>query len=370
MHTGERAPRVLVVDDDQGTRNTLKRMLRAAGYAVELARDGIEALAKLALDVDLVLLDAEMPGMDGFAVARRIRADEAHHDVPIIMVTGLDSREDRLRAVEAGVNDFIAKPVDRTELGLRSASLLRVKEATDEIKRHRARLEDEVARRTAELRRTLEEMAEAQRDTYRAHLDTIRRLVAAAEYKDRDTAAHIERIGEYCGLLARVLGRPPGEIELIRYASLMHDVGKIGIPDSVLLKPGALDAGEWEIMKQHTVIGARILHGSPAEVIQAGALIALTHHERWDGKGYPRQLSGNGIPLMARICAVTDVFDALTSRRPYRGAFPNATAYEMMRRERGRHFDPEVLDAFVAHRAEVGEIQARLRHGTEWGETR
>jgi len=357
------AVRVLAADDQEDTRRALQRALAALGYEVEVACDGIEALAKLRLGVDLVLLDARMPGLDGFEVARRIRADPEHGDLPVIMVTGLDSREDRLRAVEAGVNDFIAKPFELTELRVRTQSLLRLKEATDALKRHRAELEQTVAKRTADLRSALEGMAEAQRSTYAAHLDTIRRLVIAAEYKDRDTAAHIERIGLYSELIATRLNLPPGDVEIIRYASPMHDVGKIGIPDAVLLNPRKLDAEQWEIMKQHTAIGARILHGSPSPVLQAGEVIALAHHERWDGSGYPAGLSGEDIPLAGRICAVADVFDALTNNRHYRDALPNETVWEMLQAEKDRHFDPAALDAFLACRDAVETIQKQSQGG-------
>jgi len=362
---GARGPatRVLAADDQEETRRVLQRALTALGYEVEVASDGIEALAKLPLGADLVLVDARMPGLDGFEVARRIRADREHGDLPIIMVTGLDSREDRLRAVEAGVNDFIAKPFELTELRVRTESLLRLKEATDALKQHRAELEQTVAKRTGDLRLALEGMAEAQRNTYAAHLDTIRRLVIAAEYKDRDTAAHIERIGVYSELIATRLNLPPGEVEIIRHASPMHDVGKIGIPDAVLLNPRKLDAQEWEIMKTHTTIGARILHGSPSPVLKAGETIALSHHERWDGSGYPAGLRGEDIPLAGRICAVADVFDALTNNRHYRDALPNETVWEMLQSERARHFDPGVLDVFLACRDAVEQVQKRSNGG-------
>ena len=189
-----RAKRLLVVEDQDQAAQALRRVLNALGHEVELARDGVEALAKLRLEVDLVFLDAEMPGMDGFEVARRIRNDPAFSDLPIIMVTGLGSTKDRLRAVEAGVNDFITKPFEVTELRVRSASLLKMKETADALKRHRAELEQAVERRTVELRRALDEVVEAQRTTYAAHLDTIKRLIWAAEFKDRRTGAHIERI--------------------------------------------------------------------------------------------------------------------------------------------------------------------------------
>lgn len=359
------ARRVLVVDDDPDSRRALEHALHSFGHEVEVARDGLEALAKLKLDIDLVILDAAMPNMDGFEVAQRIRADPDCLDLPIIMVTGLDSKADRLRAVEVGVNDFISKPFEIPELQLRSAWLLKLKEAHDAIKRHHTELERIVDRRTAALREALEEAAEAQRETYAAHLDTIRRLVIAAEYKDRDTAAHIERIGRLSALLARGLNLSPGRVELIRYAAPMHDVGKIGVPDSVLLKPGKLDEDEWELMKQHTTIGGRILHGSPSELLRLGEMIALSHHERWDGSGYPKGTARDDIPLEGRICAVADVFDALTSDRHYRDALPNDTVYAMMEAQSERHFDPDVLEAFFRERSDVEAIQQEYAEARE-----
>ena len=349
--------RVLVVDDQPDTRKLLQRILANLGYQTETAQDGLEALAKLELDIDLVLLDAEMPGLDGFAVTERIRQNPRLIHLPIIMVTGLGGKEDRLRAVEAGVNDFISKPFEIHELRLRSQWLLKLKEASDLLKQHQAELERTVEKRTAALRRALEEMATAQRRTHDAHLDTIRRLVIAAEYKDRDTAAHIERIGQFSEVIARALKLSPGRIETIRHAAPMHDVGKIGVPDAILLKPGQLTPDEWEIMKRHTVMGARILHGSPSDVLQAGEEIALSHHEKWDGSGYPNGLRGDAIPLGGRICAVADVFDALTNHRHYRDALPNQTAYDMIETQAGRHFDPEVVAAFLASKPEVERIQ-------------
>ena len=362
-----RPKRVLVVDDQPDTRKSLQRILANLGYQTETAQDGLEALAKIELDIDLVLLDAEMPGMDGFAVTRRIRQDPRLIDLPIIMITGLGDKEDRLRAVEAGVNDFISKPFEIHELRLRSQWLLKLKDASDLLKRHQADLERTVKKRTGALRRALEEMASAQRRTHDAHLDTIRRLVIAAEYKDRDTAAHIERIGRFSEVIARALKLSPGQIETIRHAAPMHDVGKIGIPDAILLKPGKLTTDEWEIMKQHAVMGARILHNSPSDVLQAGEQIALSHHEKWDGSGYPNGLRGEAIPLGGRICAVADVFDALTSHRHYRDALPNDTVYDMIEAQAGRHFDPDIAAAFVGSQREVDAIQQECRDsGARW----
>jgi putative two-component system response regulator len=354
------ARRILVVDDVEQNLALLGGLVRSLGYEVETARDGLEALAKLALGVDLVLLDVMMPGLDGYEVARRVRADPRTADLPIILVTVLDSREDRVKAIQAGASDFIAKPVDKTELLVRIASQLRLKEAQDALKRSQAGLEEQVARRTEELRRTLEETADANRRTYSAHVDTIRRLVLAAELKDPDTARHIMRISRYSAVLARALHMSPGETEVLAHAVTMHDVGKIGIPDAILFKRGALDEEEKKVMQSHTLIGGRILADSPSALMQQGQVVALSHHERWDGAGYPQRLRGEQIPIAARICAVVDVFDAMTTTRPYRAAFTPDEALETMRQGRGAHFDPRLLDLFMDRLDEVLEVRERL----------
>jgi putative two-component system response regulator len=348
------------VDDNADVRNTMARMLRSFGHDVETAADGLDGLAKLGLNPDLVMLDADMPGLDGYDVTSRIRNDPVWADLPIVMITGLNGRAARLRAIEAGVNDFITKPVDLAELRLRTTWLLRMKASTDRLRESERALEAQVAARTAALRIALERSAAAERETYRAHLDTIRRLVVAAEYRDRDTAMHIERIGRYSALIAERLGLPPGRQEVLRHAASLHDIGKIGVPDAILHKPGPLDEAERRLMETHTVIGARILEGSLSDVLRVGSEIALTHHERWDGTGYPHRLAGPAIPLHGRICAVSDVFDALTSDRPYRAALSVDTVFEMLEAERGRQFDPEVLDAFLADRGEVAAIRREL----------
>jgi putative two-component system response regulator len=277
------------------------------------------------------------------------------------MVTALGSKEDRLRAVEAGANDFITKPVDRTELRVRTASLLKMKAAQDALKRHRASLEDTVARRSAALRQALDDLGAAHRKTHEAHLDTLRRLAVAAECRDGHTAAHLHRVGHYCMLLARALGLPEGEVEAIRHASPLHDVGKIGTPDAILLKPDRLTPEERAAMERHTLIGAHILSGSPSELLQLGQVIALSHHEKWDGSGYPQGLAGEAIPLSGRICAVADVFDALTSVRPYKAAFSNEQAFEILRSGRGIHFDPTTIDLFLEHVEEIVAIQRQFQ---------
>lgn len=348
--------RILVVDDDPAARKAHARLVERLGYQVETAEDGIAALARLPLELDLILLDAQMPHLDGFEVAERIRKQD---DVlPIVMVTGLVDPDHRRRALAIGINDFVTKPVDHLELELRIRWLLRLKRAYDRIQDEHTRLELMVETRTKELRRALEDVVSAERRTHAAHVDTVHRLTIAAEYKDADTAGHIERTGEYAALIAKALHWSPSAIELIRHAAPMHDVGKLGIPDRVLLKPGPLDPDEWQIMRTHTTIGEGILAGSDSPLIQLGTKIAASHHEKWDGSGYPRGLDGEAIPLAARICAVLDFFDALTMKRPYRDAVPSDEVIGMMEERRGSHFDPKILDCFLGLRTEVESVRA------------
>jgi len=352
--------RVLVVDDDADARLLHSTAFNMLGHETEVAEDGIEGLAKLPLGIDLMVVDGDMPGMDGFELAERVRSDERWQHIPIVMVTGLKGRADRKRAMEVGVTDFLTKPLDMEELALRSKWLLELKELSASRAESEAELSRLVEERTEALREALEETAEAERRVRAAFLEAIRRLTIAAESKDQDTADHIERIGLYSGLLGRKIGMTPGESERLRHAAPMHDVGKIGVPDAILLKPGKLTDEEWVIMRSHTTHGAEILGGSDSPVLQLAERIALSHHERWDGGGYPHGIAGEEIPLEARICAVVDFYDALTMDRPYRSAIPPGEVLEMMREQRGKHFDPDTLDVFIEVHPEIEAI--RLAH--------
>ncbi len=359
MDALERPKRLLVVDDEEPQRVMLERILRAAGYDTIAAHNGEHGLARLEEGVDLVLTDVTMPVADGFELVRRIREHATLRDTPIIMVTAMSGKSDRLRAVQLGANDFIGKPYERTEVEVRVRAQLMFKEMKDALKRQNEELEGIVRRRTEDLCSAFQRACTAERETHEAHVDTISRLAAAAEYKDEDTGTHIVRIGQYCSVLASALGLPHSEVELVERASILHDVGKIGIPDAVLLKPGKLTPEEFAVIKQHSLIGAKILDGSPSELIEAGRVIALTHHEKWSGAGYPRGLGGDEIPIWGRICAVADVFDALTSQRPYKKAMPNDEAVAIIRRDTGTHFDPRIVEAFFDHWDSVLQIQDR-----------
>jgi putative two-component system response regulator len=348
-------PKILVVDDEDRNLRLIEAMLIPLGYEVVLARDGIEALDKVRkIQPDVILLDVMMPRMDGFEVARQLKEDEGAKIIPIVMVTALKEVEDRVKALQVGADDFLTKPVDKTELQARVGSLLKVKAYNDHMLNHQKELEAEVAKRTEQLRQAFEKIKVAS-------LDTICRLSRAAEYKDEGTGVHIQRMGQYSTVVARQIGLDDGTVEAMRYAAPMHDVGKIGIPDRVLLKPGRLDPDEWEIMKQHTIFGTQILEGSDAESIKLAEVIALTHHEKWDGSGYPKGLTGLEIPLAGRITAIADVFDALTSKRPYKRAFPVEKAFIIIKEGQGSHFDLQVVDAFFAVQAEILLIKEKYK---------
>ncbi len=348
--------RILVVDDEELNRELLEDLLTPLGYQVTTSPDGASALEAVAADPpDVILLDVMMPGMDGFEVARRLKQDEATLGIPIVMVTALKAVEDRVRALDAGANDFLSKPVDKVELQATVASQVKVKAYHDFMQNYQAKLESEVSQRTEQLRQTMGKLKQAS-------LDTIMRLARAAEYKDEDTGAHILRMSSYGAAVARHMGLGEEVAQWILYAAPMHDVGKIGIPDHILLKPGPLDDAEWEIMKTHTIIGGRILSGAKAGYLKLAEIIALTHHERWDGAGYPRGLKGKETPLVGRITAISDVFDALTSRRPYKEPFSLEKSFGIIQEERGTHFDPEVVDAFFEVKEEILSIREKYGH--------
>lgn len=352
-------PVILVVDDQPQNIELLEVYLVPQGYEIVKAANGEEALEKLyGNQIDLILLDVMMPGMDGFEVIRRVRQDNTHRLLPIILVTALREKEDRVKGIKAGCDDFLSKPFDKMELLARVRSLLKVKDYNDLMSNYREELESEVTRRTEELKHALE-MIKA------AGLETIYRLSIAAEYRDKDTGAHIKRMSCYSAAVASRMGLNKSVIDNILYAAPMHDLGKIGIPDRILVKPAKLDPVEWEIMKQHTIIGASILKGSDAEFIRLGESIAQHHHEKWDGSGYPNGLKGIEIPIAGRITAIADVFDALTYKRPYKEAFSIEKSMAIIREGRGSHFDPDVADAFFAIQDEILAIKKQYADDNE-----
>jgi putative two-component system response regulator len=343
--------RILVVDDEPRNTKLIKAMLAAEGYSIVIAGSGHEALAAVRSEKpDLVLLEVMMPDMTGFDVAAALKLDADTQNIPIIMVSSLDDRASKLTALGKGADEFLTKPVDRAELIVRTRNLLRLKELADLQLNYARVLEERVAERSLRLT-----------NSYR---DTITALNRAASYRDEETGAHVQRISHYCVELAQALGMDAAFCECIYYASPMHDIGKIAIPDRILLKPGKLTGDEWEIMKTHAALGSRMLDGVDSPYIEMGRDIAMRHHERFDGRGYPDGLAGDEIPLSARVMSIADVYDALRSRRPYKEPYEHDDAVRIIMHGDGRtspkHFDPRVLSAFAAARARMRDIYAEM----------
>ncbi|MFH1382753.1 MAG: HD domain-containing phosphohydrolase [Chloroflexota bacterium] len=338
--------KILVVADARSN-SAIAAMLRPLGYEVILASDGEEALARTQdITPHVILLNIALPETNSLEVTKRLKQAEASRLIPVILMTSHEEAEERLRALEAGVDDFLTKPVDAAELQARVKSLLKVKAYNDHISHYQQEVETEVARRTQSLAKALEKIKIGS-------LDTVYRLSRAAEYKDEDTGAHVQRMSHYSSAIARAIGSDDDFVESVLWAAPMHDVGKIGIPDRILQKPGKLEPDEWVIMRQHTTIGAEILKDASADFIKLAEAIALSHHEKWDGSGYPRGMKGEDIPLAGRIVALADVFDALTSDRVYRAAMPLEKAMGIVKEGRGSHFDPAVVDAFASIETEI-----------------
>lgn len=327
--------RILIVDDEPANLALLRQVLARTGYHNLLTlSDFRRAIAVVReWDPDLVLLDLHLPNSEGIALLDNIRHELNLPELPIIVITSDASTRARMAALEAGATDFLLKPIDTFEVTLRVRNLLRLRKLHRELTDQRTLLELRVAERTAEL-------AASQREI-------LQRLALASEYRDDMTGQHTERVGDLSVRIARQMGLPAAEIEIIRFATPLHDIGKIAIPDQILLKPGPLTAAEYEEIKLHVTVGASILSGGTSPILRMAEQVALTHHERWDGSGY-LGLVKLQIPQAARIVAVADVFDALISVRPYKQAWPVAMAVAEIVRFSGIHFDPEVVEAFEA----------------------
>ncbi len=338
---------ILIVDDNLANVALLEHLLEDAGYDECTSTTDPRTVSSLCAqeEFDLILLDIHMPHMSGFEVmevlAKRFPAD---HYLPILVLTAQLDQETRQKALALGAKDFLTKPFEHWEALLRIRNQL---ETRYFYKRQIVRadiLEHDVAKRTEEI--------------HAVQLEVVRRLGMAGEFRDNETGAHVIRMSRVSEVIARAAGLDETTCKLILFASTMHDVGKIGIPDRILLKPGKLDADEWEIMKSHADIGARIIGDYPADIFWMAATIAASHHEKWDGSGYPRGLTGEAIPISARIAAISDVFDALLSARPYKEPWPLKKTLSFMKENSGTHFDPVLLDVFFKNLDEIFKIRA------------
>jgi putative two-component system response regulator len=340
--------RILVVEDDAQDQKLLIRLLDRAGYRCSAAADAGEARRLVAGEkFDLILADVKLPGESGLQLVQHAMAE--YPGIAALMVTGMDDPELANTAIEIGTYGYIIKPFTGNEILIGVKNALCRRKLQIENAAQRETLEQIVHARTTAIERSAKRLKLSREET-------VRRLSRAVEYRDEETGGHTERMSAYCALLAGKLGL---DVESVRIASPMHDVGKVALPDHILLRPGALTPEEREEMERHTLIGHQILSGSGSALLELGATIALTHHEKWDGTGYPRRLAGNAIPLEGQVAAVADVFDALTSDRPYRQAFTIERAVEIMQGERGGHFDPRLVDLFLENVDELMDLRER-----------
>lgn len=340
--------RIMIVDDELANLKLLEKMLRAEGYTnlVSISDPRQVRDAYCAEPTDLILLDLNMPFMNGYDVMAQLKELEDPLLPPILVLTAQGSRDFLMRALNEGARDFLSKPFDRYELLARVRNLLEAHLALRLTFDKKGVLEEMVRKRTAEV--------------IQSRLEIVQRLGRASEYRDNETGRHILRMSHSAALLARQLGWSKERCDLMLYASPMHDLGKIGISDTIMLKPARLTDEEREIMETHTTIGADILAGSNNELLETARVIALTHHEKWDGSGYPRKLAGEAIPMEGRVAAIVDVFDALTSIRPYKKAWPVEEAVEDIRENSGTHFDPSLVNHFMTILPGILKIKERF----------
>lgn len=344
---------ILLVDDEAANLKLLKKMLSSLGYErLHLVQDSRDVAAACEqFQPHLILLDLNMPHFDGFDVMGQLAACDRPLKPPVVVLTAHSDRDTRLKALTAGARDFIGKPFDLAELQVRVRNLLDAHMAHRMVHDQKEVLDQLIHQRTEELRQT--------------RLQAIQRLGLAAGYRDNETGYHITRMSLYSRLIARQMGWSAQRCELLRDAAPMHDIGKIGVPDEILLKPGRLTVEEFEAIKKHSEIGAELLAGDDSELMQMAYRIALTHHEKWDGSGYPRGLAGDEIPPEGRIAAVADVFDAISSERPYKKAWSFDEAVAHIRKGAGSHFDPQVVEGFLQILPEIQTVYHNYREKPE-----
>ncbi len=344
-----RGARILIVDDNLTNVVLLQKLLESEGYAhVEGVTDSrqVEGLYRTEA-YDLVLLDIRMPHLDGYGVMAQLKKVVGEDYLPVMVLTAQTDMDTKLKALDAGAMDFLHKPFDRLEVLTRIRNMIEARLLHKQVVNQNAALEDRVRERTKELEDT--------------RLEVVRCLGRAAEYKDNETGQHVLRMSKVAQLLARAIGMSDEHVELMRYAAPMHDIGKIGILDAILLKPGRLTPEERRIMEGHVMIGAEILGEHEWPLMCMARTVALTHHEKWDGTGYPQGLKGTDIPLVGRICAISDVYDALRSDRPYKTSWPVEDAVTFIQEQTGKHFDPALVMKLIENLDEIERIRETHR---------
>jgi len=346
---------VLLCDDELMNRKVASKILNKEGFSVIEATNGAEAIELLKHSrVDLILMDLMMPVMDGYEATKIIKEDEELSSIPLIVISALSDKKAITRALELGANEYLTKPFDIVDFRLRVQNAIKIGMYQNILKEHKTLLESEVKKKTQELQIALKEVKHSEEDI-------ISILGKTAEYRDNETSAHTLRVGEMAALVAKKLNWVDKDVELIRLAAPMHDLGKVGIPDEILLKPGKLSFEEFAIMKQHATIGYKILAQKDTPLLHLAAEIANTHHEKYDGSGYPKGLKGDDIPQSGAIVAVVDVFDALLSERPYKKAFGLEKTLDILKSDSGKHFHPQIIDVFLKNLEEILEIRKQLQ---------
>jgi putative two-component system response regulator len=369
--------RVMIVDDEEVNVRVVRKLLQRLGYQnISSTTDSTRVLSELhRQQPDVLLLDVMMPEVSGFAILKAMQSDDALRAIPVLVLTAMSDRKTRLTALELGANDFVEKPIDKAELAPRIRNALIIRACQSQLRSYADDLRTAVRHRTRELSRS--------------RLEVVHCLASAAEFRDDDTGQHVIRVGHFAKLIAHHAGLPQSFVDMIGFAAQLHDVGKIGIPDSILQKPGPLTEEEFDFMRRHCDMGNRVLSAShlsdrilfgtgdvetddssstdetwTSPVSGMAATIAMTHHEKWDGSGYPNGLAGEDIPIEGRVTAIADVFDALSSKRPYKDAFPIDRCFEILREGRGKHFDPQLLDVFLSRRSDIERIQFENRENS------
>lgn len=355
LNTSLQQARILIVDDEKANVRLLEVILQQAGYTdVHTTDDARQALPLFcSIQPDIVLLDLSMPHLDGFAVMAQLQPEMNGSPIPILVLTADSTSASKHKALHEGASDFLTKPLDKIEVLLRLNNLL-------ESRFHNVLLEEKVRERTRDLEKAQLEIVARMTQLDEAQTEMLSRLAQAAEYRDDETGHHTHRVGHIAALVAGQMGLSAYQVDLIRRAAPLHDVGKIGIPDSILLKPGALTDEEFDTMKTHTTIGMTLLRDGNSALMRLAKQIALCHHERWDGSGYPHGLKGEAIPRGGRIVSIADVFDALTHERPYKKAWPVREALIEIESQSGRQFDPRVVEAFLQVHAKGAIRDAEL----------